>query len=57
MTTYRCAACGSDLETEKVRELNIIEVKPCEACVDAAEEAGYDKAMREVETEEEADDD
>lgn len=49
MTTYRCAACSTILEVEKLPIGNIVEVKPCEACLEAAEEAGYDKAMREVE--------
>ena len=44
MTTYRCAACSTVLEAEKLPLGNIVEVKPCEACLEAAEEAALDAA-------------
>lgn len=44
MTTYRCAACSTILEAEKLPLGNIVEVKPCEACLEAAEEAALDAA-------------
>jgi len=44
MTTYRCAACSTILEVEKLPLGNIVEVKPCEACLEAAEEAALDQA-------------
>ena len=44
MTTYRCAACSTTLEIEKLLVGNIVEVKPCEACIEAAEEAALDAA-------------
>ena len=44
MTTYRCAACSTILEAEKLPLGNIVEVKPCEACLEAAEEAVLDAA-------------
>ena len=52
MTTYRCAACSTILEVEKLPIGNIVEVKPCEACLEAAEEAALDA----TEIENEADD-
>lgn len=47
MTTYRCAACSTTLEVEKLPIGNIVEVKPCEPCMEAAEEAALDAADRE----------
>lgn len=44
MTTYRCAACSTILEVEKLPTGNIVEVKPCEACLEAAEEAASSAA-------------
>ena len=44
MTTYRCAACSTILEVEKLPIGNIVEVKPCEPCMEAAEEAALDAA-------------
>jgi len=44
MTTYRCAACSALLEVEKLPMGNTIEVEPCEACMEAAEEAALDGA-------------
>ena len=52
MTTYRCAACSTTLEVEKLPIGNIVEVKPCEACLEAAEEAALDAAdMKDLEEE------
>uniref|UniRef100_A0A6H1ZCY9 Uncharacterized protein n=1 Tax=viral metagenome TaxID=1070528 RepID=A0A6H1ZCY9_9ZZZZ len=69
MRTYRCTACGTSVEVEVIKELNIVEVKPCEACLEVAEEAvkeesrdqgyqegwqaGYDTATEEWEEKEE----
>ena len=44
MTTYRCAACSTILEVEKLPLGNTVEVTPCEACLEAAEEAALDAA-------------
>jgi DNA-directed RNA polymerase subunit RPC12/RpoP len=44
MTTYKCAACSTILEVEKLPIGNIVEVKPCEACIEAAEEAALNAA-------------
>lgn len=44
MTTYHCMACSALLETEKLLVGNIVKVKPCEACLEAAEEAALDAA-------------
>lgn len=65
MTTYRCAACGKDVEVEVIEIANVIEVTPCEVCIGFAVEAvkeeeyskgfdqGYDSAYEEMEEEEE----
>jgi len=72
MITYRCAGCGKDVEAEEISvpgDTNIVEISPCEVCVDVAEEAvkeesydtgyqegwqaGYDTAVEEEEEEEE----
>lgn len=44
MITYRCAACSTLLEVEKLPTGNIVEVKPCEACIEAEKEAALDAA-------------
>ena len=56
-TTYRCTACGKDVEIEEidvptaVNVAQVIEVTPCEVCLGAAEEAvreeSYDKGYQE----------
>jgi len=50
MTTYRCEACGKDLEVEEIAE-DLIEVTPCEVCIGVAEEAvkqeSYDDGYQE----------
>ena len=45
MTIYRCMACGTEVEVEKIKELGIAEVKPCEACLNAAEEESHEKGL------------
>ena len=47
MTTYRCMACGMGLEVEVTKEFDIVEVKPCEACLSVAEEESHDKGYEE----------
>ena len=50
-TTYKCAACGKDVEIEVIAVANVIDVTPCEVCVGVAEEAvreeAYDKGYQE----------
>jgi len=62
MTTYRCFACGTGVEVEVTKELDLVEIKPCEVCLHAVEEEsyeeglvegrqqGYDEAIQEVRT-------
>ena len=33
MTTYRCLACGMGIEVEVIKELDVVEEKPCEVCL------------------------
>ena len=47
MTTYRCMACGTGVEVEVIKELNLIEVKPCEVCLNVAEEESHEKGLEE----------
>ncbi len=57
MTTYRCVACGQDMEVKLVEVFNavnvvkVVEVKPCEICIGVAEEEvkedAYDKGYQE----------
>ena len=43
MSTFRCAACGEALEFEEIKELDLIEVKPCEVCLNVAEEESHER--------------
>ena len=47
MTTYRCMACGMGVEVETIKELDVVEVKPCEACLNVAEEEGHERGLEE----------
>lgn len=52
MTTFRCFACGEKVEVEKIKELDLVEVKPCEICLRVAEEDAYERGREEAEGDE-----
>lgn len=46
MTTYRCTACGMEVEVEVIKEHDVVEVKPCEACLREAKKEGYEEGVK-----------
>lgn len=45
MTTHRCMACGTGVEVNVIKELGVVEVKPCEVCLSVAEEESYEQGL------------